>query len=173
MLNLAGIHALYSTELNLSFLVGKQDLTSIPLPYVEFNLITDARLAPHQVHKEYTDPGGSPTVEYKNIIQADFSYEIVNDSGKTANHFENSQARTNDFYRFLLTDEFQTAMKTLDIGYDIATDITELSINKRDFFERRNLFEIRYFWADVWSRTEGSLIETVDINNGDLIISEP
>ena len=166
MLQFNLIHQLFKAKVGLNFHMAGQDAETGNLPLVEFDIINELKYKPHQILKEYSDLGPDPTVEYKNPTTTDVQYSVVNKGeSTTGNGIVEKKERLESLYGYIVSDEFQINMKKINIGFDIISPVTEIKISKEKFFERRFIFEIKYFWADVRTNVEGSFIETINWTN--------
>ena len=165
MLNVDSIHALYEAEFGLKIYRGGQDFVKQSKPFMTYDLVFGKKYKRHQILKEYKgtplspapETPVSPAVEYKNPNQTRIQYTVIFDGSKIVE----ADSKVEIIDRYFVTDEFKLAMKKLNIGFIVETDITEIKLDIEGFHDRQFLFEIIYFWADVWSRQEGSYIETI------------
>lgn len=163
MLRLDLIHAIIQTKFpELHIVRSGQDAEQIPLPYLEYAFILEKKYAPYQVDKFLTeDVPGFPEMEYKNPNTSDYQYALIDDPKIVRTH----KTSLNDIYNFLTTDGFKIELDKIDIKANLISDIREVNLEKSKFFERRFVFEKRYFWADVFIEdyTGVGVIQNVDV----------
>ncbi len=159
------IHALITTKFPaLNIVRSGQDGEQPPLPYIEYAFINEKKYAAYQLDKFLTeDP--NLEIEYKNPITSDYQYAILDDPLNISAH----KISLNDLYNFFTTDGFKIGLDNIDIKANLISDVREVNLPKSDFFERRYVFEQRYFWADIFIEdyTGVGVIEDVDVTPTD------
>lgn len=150
------VHALIKTKFELEIIRGGQDQESPPLPYIQYDLIINEKYNNYQILKETRENGPIIESEYKNPTYETYQYSVIGDEGQL------DVIKTEDLYNFMTTQIFKIAINAENIFHTILSDVTEVNINKQEFFERRFLFEVRFAWSNnfIENETAVSAIET-------------
>ncbi len=180
MLNITAIHTVLIDELRNKFstlpriLLEGQSKKAPNAPRITYTQITNGRLPRKSTIREYSDPGGVPTTTYKDLVYNRYRYSvIVNEESKPnggGSYIELLRDIVEELFGFFRTQAFEIALEDLGIRYRMATDITDGTISRLPFFEKRFFFDVVYGFTDVFTRAEGSFIETI---NPTLILPTP
>lgn len=141
-----------------------QDNESPPLPYLSYSFIAENKYKDNQVIRQLTET----TTEYKNVNATDYRYTLVSDPAQDASEGESiivSEKTIRDIYNFLTSLSFELSMNRIDTKYNLLSDVQEVTFDQNGFFERRFLFTIRFFWADLFVEQEAERIETIQGTN--------
>jgi len=160
MLEINKVHPIIEQYTGIKVFRSGQTPESVQVPYCVYTPITEGRYKDYNVLRQLT--GTSPVVafNYKSPSWADIQYDLIFDS----KGISNSLTKVNQFYNLFLTYGFKNKTKLQNIFYTIISNLTEVA-QKRDMsFERRFMFEVRYFWAEIFTDAidaGGGAIETI------------
>lgn len=156
------IHALYKTITGKDTVRGGQNTVRNPKPFIVYDLIAEFKYKRHQIMKEYDDYLGKITPTYKQPHKYKFQYTLVFDSTD-----KSCAAMIQNLSRYLVSDRFKLAMDKLSVSFYMPSDITEVPVPIEGFTDRQFIFQMDYFWVDIWSDTDNDAtsgkIETVQI----------
>ena len=152
-----------------------QNNQNIPLPYIEYSFVTEARKANYQVSTVYQDPtitGGTLEACMSYTSTTDYQYALVAENNSLPSAIVNFEG----VYDYTLTEEFSIALRSLVDGPDtFSYEVTQLAENgvqeirleKDQFFERRFIFELRFYWLTnrIFDASSIGEIDTIDIEN--------
>ncbi len=174
MLNISDINTILITELRNKFpaldriTLEGQSKKAPNAPRITYVQINNGRLPRKSTIREYSDPGGAPTTTYKDLVYNMYRYSvIVNEDSKTAgggSYIELLRTLTEELFGFFRTQTFEIALEDLGVHYRMATDIIDGTIQRLPFFEKRFFFDVIYGFTDIFTRAEGSFIESVNFN---------
>lgn len=153
------INAILISKFGLPVIRGGQNHESPPLPYIQYDLVIEDKYNNYQILKNVTEETpGTIEGEYKNPTYTTFQYGIIGDEGQA------DVVQIENIYNYMTTAGFKIALNAENIYHTIMSDVTELSINKQDFYERRFIFEVRFAWSNNFTEDETiiSVIETAD-----------
>ena len=141
MLLINEAHKLITTRTGLKFLRGGLDDESLNLPYMQYDLIEDKRYNNYQVLKETEEIAGPIlNAHYKNPVYSTYQYTIINDGDDFI-----ALQRIDDVFNYMTTDSFKIGLDAFSIKHVILSPVTEINLEKQEFFERRSVFRTLFF----------------------------
>lgn len=159
MIPLNEVNSKIYEKFGLPVVISGQDVESLKTPYIVYDIISEDRYKEYQVLKKNLTTSDGEIIEYKAPQTIDIQYTLVSDPID----IQSDLTQLNSVYNYFLTDEFKLFADKQKLGYTIISPITLLNLAREDFFERQFIFEVRYFYANIFSQIDaGGEINTVN-----------